>query len=100
VIQNHDAAILAAQIRAESANPGFTMRAGAAILHHLRKLGEAPGELLVDLAMLHRSCWTHEARAFGPAFQGLQRAGRIVQVGWTTRRKGHRSGGARVWRVV
>jgi len=58
-------------------------RSGEEIVDHCQRLGLVP----------------HDARAFGPVFGTLARHGRIEAVGFTTRRKGHGTAGARVWRA-
>jgi hypothetical protein len=59
-------------------------RSGEEIVDHCQRLGLVP----------------HDARAFGPVFGTLARHGRIEAVGFTTRRKGHGTAGARVWRIT
>ncbi len=100
MIPNVEAILLRTAICAENAAPGFSDRACAAVLHHLRRLGgEASGECLVDAAKLHHGCDPADSRAYGPVFQRLAREGWIVQAGWCMRKKGHLSGGGRVWRL-
>lgn len=90
--------MLAAQISAENAQPGFTREACAVILEELRKLGQAPGEMLVDLAKL-RGIAPRDSRAFGAAFRLLSVSGAIRQVGSCNRRKGHNGSGGRIWAI-
>jgi len=59
-------------------------RSGEEIVDHCQRLGLVP----------------HDARAFGPVFGTLARHGRIEAVGFTTRRKGHGTEGARVWQIT
>lgn len=59
-------------------------RSGEEIVDHCQRLGLVP----------------HDARAFGPVFGTLARHGRIEAVGFTTRRKGHGTAGARVWQIT
>jgi hypothetical protein len=87
------------QIRAENAGPGFTQRAGDFILWYLRVRGPTPGEMLTDLAKAH-GMRPPDDRAFGSVFRMLVRRGEIRQAGWCERRKGHGTGGGRVWEAA
>ena len=98
MISVNEAPMLAAAISAENAQPGFCDRAAEVILRELRKLGQAEGEMLVDLAKL-RGIEPRDARAFGAVFKRLSVDGAIRQVGWCNRRKGHNSGGGRIWAI-
>lgn len=99
MIPNAEAPTLRAAIRAENDQPGFAKHAADVILRELGKLGEAPGEMLVDLAKL-RGCVPADSRSFGPVFASLSKRGAIRQVGWTVRTKGHQSPGGRVWALA
>lgn len=85
---------------AERERPGFTDDAADFIAGYLRRRAEPlPGELLVDVAQ-QAGFVPRDARAFGPVFQLLTRQRRIRQCGWCDRRKGHGSGGGRMWEAV
>jgi len=92
-------AMLRTQIRAENAEPGFTERAADFIAWYLRARGPTPGELLTDLCKAH-GIKPPDDRAFGPVFKSLLRRGEIRQAGWCERRKGHGTGGGRVWEAA
>ena len=79
--------------------PDFPDAARAAILEYLDQHVEASGEDITD-AVKARGIVPHDDRAFGAAYAALRRAGLIAQAGWTERRKGHGTGGARLWRRV
>ena len=87
------------QIRAENAAPGFTQRAADFMLGYLRDCGPTPGELLTDLCKA-RGMRPPDDRAFGSVFQMLARRKQIKQTGWCERRKGHGTGGGRVWEAA
>ena len=87
------------QIRAENADPGFTHRAGEFISSYLRQHGPLPGELLTDVAKAS-GIRPPDDRAFGAVFKMLANRGAIRQAGWCERRKGHGTGGGRVWEAV
>ena len=90
--------MLAASMRAERDSPGFCERASQVILALLER-GETPGEVLVDLARL-RGITPADSRAFGAVFKSLHGQGKIRQVGWCLRKKGHSCGGGRIWALV
>jgi hypothetical protein len=92
-------AMLRTQVRAEHAAPGFTTRAADFILGYLRDCGPTPGELLTDLCKA-RGMRPPDDRAFGAVFKMLANRGEIRQCGWTERRKGHGTGGGRVWEAA
>jgi hypothetical protein len=85
--------------KAEKADPQFKDKAREAILAHLKAVGQASGEDLVDIAIAHGAI-PPDARAFGGVFQALARKGLIRCVGFTLRRKGHGTAGGRVWGLV
>ena len=87
------------QIRAENAEPGFTERAADWIIWYLKARGPTPGEMLTDLCKAH-GIKPPDDRAFGPVFKSLLHRGEITQAGWCERRKGHGTGGGRVWEAV
>ena len=93
-----ESSMLASAICAENAAPGFCQRAQDTILALLER-GPTPGEALVDLAKL-RGVVPADARAFGVVFKTLSQQGKIRQVGWCNRRKGHNTGGGRVWALT
>jgi hypothetical protein len=59
-------------------------RSGEQLVDHCESLGIVP----------------HDARAFGPVFSALARAGEIESVGFTARKKGHGTAGARMWKAT
>lgn len=85
--------------KAHSTDPTFAERARAAILAHLREVGQASGEELTDVAIAS-GARPHDQRAFGPVFGGLARNGLIRTVAFCTRAKGHGTAGGRVWALV
>jgi hypothetical protein len=93
------AAILRAQVRAEHASPSFTQRAAGFIAAYLEQHGPLPGELLTDLAKAAGHVPPDDS-AFGAVYKMLVREGRIQQAGWCDRRKGHGTGGGRIWAAV
>lgn len=82
--------------KAERRSPGFAETAKEAILAHLKAVGQASGEDLVDIAIAHGAV-PPDARAFGGVFNSLSRAKLIRCVGFTLRRKGHGTAGGRLW---
>ena len=85
--------------KALRSDPAFTEKAAAAILAHLRVVGQASGEVLTDVAMAH-GARPHDARAFGSVFSGLARKNQIRTVGFCMRDKGHGTAGGRIWGLV
>lgn len=81
---------------AEKRDPEFKAKAREAILTHLKAVGQASGEELVDVARAHGAVPTDD-RAFGGVFQSLSREGSIQCVGFTLRKKGHGTAGGRIW---
>ena len=78
----------------------FSVSAAAmCILGALRRNGPASGELLTDVAKEHGHV-PKDDRAFGAAFGKLSRRKLIRCIGYETRRKGHGTGGARVWEAL
>jgi hypothetical protein len=74
--------------------------ARAVILDALRAAdGPVSGEDLVDRC-LAAGIETHDGRAFGVVFSSLNRAGLIRCAGYGIRRKGHGTGGARLWEAA
>ena len=69
------------------------------VLGWLRRHGRLSGEIVVDAAREH-GYRPHDDRAFGAVFQSLARRGEIRHVGYTERRKGHGTGGARIWEAA
>lgn len=84
------------QIRAENAEPGFTERAADFIAWYLWARGPTSGEMLTDMCKAH-GIKPPDDRAFGSVFKMLAHRGQIRQAGWCERRKGHGTGGGRVW---
>lgn len=85
---------------AKAARAGFDAGAArAAVLELLADGRPRSGEEIVDHCQ-RLGLVPHDARAFGTVFGVLKRHGRIEAVGFTTRRKGHGTAGARVWRAT
>jgi hypothetical protein len=80
---------------------GFdTAKAKETVLAALRRSSvPLTGEQLVDHCV-QAGIVPHDQRAFGSVFAGLARDGLIESAGFTTRTKGHGTGGARLWRVA
>lgn len=91
-----ESAANACERKARKVDPEFTEKAEAAILAHLRTVGQASGEVLTDVAIAH-GARPHDARAFGSIFQRLSRRGVIRTVGFCMRSKGHGTAGGRIW---
>jgi len=85
--------------KAQRSDPAFVKKAQDAILEHLRVVGQASGEVLVDIAIA-RGARCADARAFGAVFSGLARKNKIRTVGFCLRDKGHGTAGGRVWGLV
>lgn len=94
-----ESAANACERKALKVDPEFTEKAEAAILAHLRTVGQASGEVLTDVAIAH-GARPHDARAFGSVFQRLSRRGVIRTVDFCMRSKGHGTAGGRVWGLV
>jgi hypothetical protein len=84
---------------AKRSDPEFVAKATAAILAHLRVMGQASGEALVDVAIAH-GARCHDQRAFGAVFATLSRKGLIRTVGFCMRAKGHATAGGRIWMLA
>jgi hypothetical protein len=96
--QGHEAAQHCAD-KANRADPQFTEKAKAAILAHLRVVGQCSGEVLTDVARAS-GARPHDDRAFGAVYKSLL-AKRLVQiVGYAPRTKGHGCVGAKVYALV
>jgi len=85
--------------KAHRADPGFSEKASRAILAHLQAVGQAPGEVLTNIAIAH-GARPHDQRAFGAIFASLSRLGLIRTVGYCMREKGHGTAGGRIWGLV
>ena len=94
-----ESAANACTAKAQRSDPEFTTKAKAAILAHLRVVGKASGEDLVNVAIAH-GARPHDARAFGSVFQSLSRSGEIRTVGFCLREKGHGTAGGRIWSIT
>jgi hypothetical protein len=84
--------------RAERHVSDFSERARAFIVDYLRLTKVSSGELIVDACKL-AGIKPPDDRAFGGVFGGLRKAGLIEADGYCLRRKGHGTGGGRVWRL-
>lgn len=80
-------------------DPDFRTRARAFVLELLAKRGEASSEDLTD-ACVAAGITAREQRAFGAVYSALARRRQIVFVRFCERRKGHGTGGGRVWRLA
>jgi len=93
------AASEACTAKALRSDPTFVQKAQEAILAHLRVVGQASGESLVDIAIAS-GARCQDARAFGAVFSGLARKNKIRTVGFCLRSKGHGTSGGRLWGLV
>lgn len=84
--------------KAERSDPEFSAKATAAILAHLRAVGQASGEVLVDVAIAY-GARCPDARAFGTVFAGLLRKNLVCVTGYAPRRKGHGCMGAKIYAI-
>ena len=66
---------------------------------HLHGLPSMSSEDLVDRCK-SMGLVPHDDRAFGGVFLALANGGEIRRVGYTTRRKGHGTGGASLWALA
>jgi hypothetical protein len=82
--------------KADRIDPEFKEKAKAAILAHLRAVGQCSGEDLVDVAIA-MGARPHEPRAFGQIFRGLLDKNMIFVIGYGPRRKGHGCIGAKIY---
>lgn len=94
-----ETAATACLARAQRSDPEFSAKAAAAILAHLRAVGQASGEVLVDVAIAHGARCA-DSRAFGPIFSSLSRKNLIRTDGFCMRTKGHGTAGGRLWVLV
>jgi uncharacterized protein YbjT (DUF2867 family) len=85
---------------AERHDPSFADRAKTAMLAHLRAVGQASGEDLVDVAIAH-GCRAPDARAFGGVFQSLSRQNVIRCIrSDLPRKRGHGTSGGKLWELA
>ena len=85
--------------KAERSDPEFVAKATAAILMHLRAVGQASGEDLVDIAVAH-GARPRDMRAFGGIFQRLVREHSIRCIrSDLPRRRGHGCSGGRLYEI-
>jgi hypothetical protein len=79
----------------------FRRMAAAAMHQYLRKSenNRASGEDMTDHCK-EMGITAHDDRAFGWVFSELCRKGVIRCVGYTRRRKGHGTAGARIWQLA
>lgn len=86
--------------KAEKHSPGFAETAKQAILAHLKAVGQASGEDLVDIAIA-RGAVAPDARAFGGVFRSLRESKQIVCLrSDLPRKRGHGTSGGRLWGLV
>lgn len=77
----------------------FVPRAKKFVLAYLDKRGPTPGEMLVDLCKLAGIVAIND-KAFGAVFGALSKGKLIYTKSFCERRKGHATGGGRVWAIV
>lgn len=94
-----DKAATACLDKTHRADPQFAEKAQAAMLAHLRAVGQCSGEVLVDVAIAH-GARPQDTRAFGPVFKSMLRRGLIRVVGYCARSKGHGCSGGRLYALV
>lgn len=80
------------------AAPDFMERAKSFVHGYLVQRGQAPGEIIVDLAK-QSGIVAPDDRAFGAVFAALSRKNMIRCVGYCERRKGHGTSGGRIWSI-
>jgi hypothetical protein len=86
--------------KAERSDQEFVAKATAAILAHLRAMGQASGEDLVDVAIAY-GARPAESRSFGGIFQKLSRQKLITYLrSDLPRRRGHGTSGGKLWAIV
>jgi hypothetical protein len=91
--------ITACTRKAETVTPDFAEKAKKIILDHLAIVKQCKGEELVDIARA-KGAVPHDDRAFGGIFQSLSQKNLIRHVAYCERRKGHGTGGGRIWGIV
>lgn len=87
--------------RAERADPEFKAKAEEAILRHLRTVGEASGEDLVEIAKAHGAT-PPDDRSFGGIFISLSSKSRgLIRCVRSDlpRKRGHGTTGGKLWAV-
>lgn len=86
--------------KAEKHSPGFAEAAKEAILAHLKAVGQASGEDLVEIAKAHGAVPENGDRAFGGIFNSLRKGGQIVCLrSDLPRKRGHGTSGGRLWAI-
>ena len=80
-------------------SPQFRADAARFVVAYLSGHGPTAGEVLTAEGERIGGLRPSDLRHWGSVFQRLARAGVIEQCGWTTRLRGHRSGGGRMWRL-
>jgi hypothetical protein len=88
---------------AEKEDPEFSTKAKAAILAHLRVVGQASGEELVEIAKLKGAVPRKGDRAFGGVFLALssQKNPQIRCIrSDLPRKRGHGTSGGKLWGLV
>lgn len=85
--------------KALRSDPTFVQKAQQAILAHLRVVGSASGETLVDIAIAS-GARCKDARAFGSVFAGLAHKKLIWCVrSDLPRARGHGTSGGKLWAI-
>jgi hypothetical protein len=95
------AAAQACLAKAQRIDPEFPEKAKAEIMAHLRVVGQASGEDLVEIAKAHGAIPENGDKAFGGVFLSLSRSKQIVCLrADLPRRHGHGTSGGKLWGLV
>lgn len=87
--------------KAQRSDPEFSAKAKAAILAHLRAVGQASGEDLVEIAKAHGAIPVNGDKAFGGVFLSLSKSKQIVCLRADLPRKhGHGTSGGKLWSIT
>ena len=87
--------------KATRADPGFSDRAKDVILRHLRAVGQASGEELVELCKSYGIVPVNGDRAFGSVFGSLSKRKQIKFLRADLPRKhGHGTTGGKLWGIA
>lgn len=74
----------------------FGVNAVAFVYQYLKENGNTPGEDITDKCK-EAGIVPHDDRAFGSVYSNLYRGGLIEPKGHVPRRKGHGTGGGKIW---
>ena len=94
-----EAAMSQVEVNAEEFFQRFSERAQVFVLEYLSRQGPSSGEAITN-ACRAAGVVPHDDRAFGPVYQKLSKARRIVKCGYCPRTKGHGTNGGIIWRVA